>query len=151
MLIEQMKLHPEEFKGFAGKFTSMLDRAHDVLHNSAIRGMSKRDATAVLAAAEEHLYEVWLAEDVLTSIMQPKPNLSENTIHATPNKLGVWQGAVPPGSVITANIGSSHSITAQYDQAYQMELARYKEEIARQRQQDNEYAMRLTKPFRKFE
>ena len=72
MLIEQMKVHPEEFRGYDGKFIRILDTAHDVQHTNAIRGMSKRDSAAILTAAEEHLYEVWLAEYVLTTMMTPK-------------------------------------------------------------------------------
>lgn len=76
MLIDQMKEHPEEFKGFAGKFRDLLDTAAEVTRGSP-RLMSQRDAVAIMAAAEEHLYEVWLAEEVLTKMMTPKPKESE--------------------------------------------------------------------------
>jgi hypothetical protein len=76
MLIDQMKEHPEEFKGFAGKFRDLLDTAAEVTRGNP-RHMSQRDAVAIMAAAEEHLYEVWLAEEVLTKMMTPKPKESE--------------------------------------------------------------------------
>lgn len=76
MLIDQMKEHPEEFKGFAGKFRDLLDTAAEVTRGNP-RHMSQRDAVAIMAAAEEHLYEVWLAEEVLTKMMEPKPKESE--------------------------------------------------------------------------
>jgi hypothetical protein len=146
MLIDQMKQHPEEFRGYAGKFTSMLDMARDA-EQGALRNvkMSTRDAEAILAAAETHLYEVWLAEDVLTTIMQPKEE-----VNRAPHKLGVWQGAVPPGSVITTNIASNTATSQYIEQAYQMERAKYQMELEKLRQRDNEHAMRLTKPFTNF-
>ena len=162
MLIEQMKLHPEEFKGYAGKFTAMLDAAHDIQHNSAIRGMSKRDAAAILAAAEEHLYEVWLAADVLTKMMAPKPEVEKDMVYATPVKAGLWQGAVPnpvytgTGVANTISNNLSSTSTSQYiNEAYRMEMDKYKMEMQkmemeRQRHQENEYALRNTKPFGKF-
>jgi hypothetical protein len=164
MLIEQMKLHPEEFKGYAGKFTNLLDTAREAsqgLHRNV--KMSTRDAKAILDAAEEHLYEVWLAEDVLTMMMRPKEEPEKDLVYATAVKGGLWQGAVPStlytGNITsntTANIGSSHTTTSPYnEQEYQRELARYKMEMQkiemeRQRKQENEYAMRNTKPFTGF-
>ncbi len=161
MLIEQMKLHPEEFKGYAGKFTNLLDTAREAsqgMHRNV--RMSARDATAILNAADEHLYEVWLAEDVLTMMMRPKEEPEKNMVYATPVKGGLWQGAVPPGSVINiasntmANIGASN-ISQYSEQEYQRELVRYKMEMQkiemeRQRKQEDEYALRNTKPFTGF-
>jgi hypothetical protein len=149
MLIDQMKEHPEEFRGYAGKFTNMLDMARDAMQGTLrnVR-MSTRDAEAILAAAETHLYEVWLAEDVLTSIMRPKQEDEPNKVYATPVKAGLWQGAVPGGiySGIASNTG-----TSQYsEQAYQMEQAKYRMELEKIRHQENEYALRNTKPFKPF-
>jgi hypothetical protein len=158
MLIDQMKEHPEEFRGYAGKFTNMLDSAHEALqgrHRNV--KMSMRDAEAILAAAETHLYEVWLAEDVLTTMMAPKEEPEKNMVYATPVKAGLWQGAVPSaiysnGNITSntmANIGSSDTSTSQYiEQAYRMEMEKHAME--RQRQQENEHALRNTKPFGKF-
>jgi hypothetical protein len=150
MLIDQMKEHPEEFRGYAGKFASMLDSASNALQGTLRNTyMSKRDATAILTAAETHLYEVWLAEDVLTRMLAPEQEPEKGTLYNTPNKLGIWQGAVPPGSMITANT-AGNTITAQYEQAYQMELAKYKMEIAKQRREEEEHAMRTTKSLQGF-
>jgi hypothetical protein len=158
MLIEQMKLHPEEFKGYAGKFTHLLDTAREAsqgMHRNV--KMSQRDATAILDAADEHLYEVWLAEDVLTKMMAPKEEPEKNMVYATPVKAGLWQGAVPSaiysnGNITSntmANIGSSNTSTSQYiEQAYRMEMEKHAME--RQRQQENEHALRNTKPFTGF-
>jgi hypothetical protein len=160
MLIEQMKLHPEEFKGYAGKFTNLLDTAREAsqgMHRNV--RMSARDATAILDAADEHLYEVWLAEDVLTMMMRPKEEPEKDVKYATPVKGGLWQGAVPnpvyTGNHITsntmANIGSSNIGTAQYGEPeYQRELARYKMEMQKLRREEEEHAMRTTKSIKGF-
>lgn len=162
MLIDQMKEHPEEFKGYAGKFTTLLDKAHDVQHNSAICGMSKRDAAAIMDAAETHLYEVWLAEDVLTQIMQPKPEVETATFaHRAVGKsvLGQMTGATIANSVYSnGNIGASNTTTSQYiEQAYRMEQERYALKLERERyeqeefkRREHEHAMRITKPFKGF-
>jgi hypothetical protein len=157
MLIDQMKEHPEEFRGYAGKFTAMLQMAHEALQgpHRNVR-MSMRDAEAITAAAETHLYEVWLAEDVLTMIMRPKQEDEPEKVYATPVKAGLWQGSGTAntvthslGSNITANIASSS--TAQYvEQVYRMEQEKYRLELEKLRQQDNEHAMRNTKPFTGF-
>lgn len=144
MLIDQMKEHPEEFRGYGAKFTGMLDMARDALQGP-LRNvwMSQRDATAIMAAAETHLYEVWLAEDVLTTIMRPKVEAEE--LKYPKASTGVLrQGAISNSTL------SNNTAASQYEQAYQMELAKYKAELAKQRQQENEYAMRLTKPFGNF-
>lgn len=150
MLIDQMKEHPEEFRGYAGKFANLLDTASNALQGT-LRNiyMSKRDATAILAAAEEHLYEMWLAEDVLTRMMQPKEEAEVPKYKVGRTQLGVWQGAVPPGSVITANTATT-AISSQCEAVYLMEKEKYRMELEKQRQQENEYAMRLTKPFKNY-
>ena len=150
MLIDQMKEHPEEFRGFAGKFTTLLDTAREALQNT-LRNikMSTRDAAAILAAAEEHLYEVWLAEDVLTRMMQPKPEVegAYTSIRAKGN-FALQGSAITAGTI--ANTANNTS-TAQYvEQVYQMERAKYEAELAKQQRRDYEYAMRNTKPFKNF-
>lgn len=93
MLIDQMKEHPEEFRGYGAKFIGMLDMARDA--NQGLQRhvkMSQRDATAILAAAETHLYEVWLAEDVLTTIMRPK--VKEELIYPQASTGILRQGAI---------------------------------------------------------
>jgi hypothetical protein len=157
MLIDQMKEHPEEFRGYAGKFTNLLDMARDAVQGTLrnIR-MSTRDAEAILAAAETHLYEVWLAEDVLTMIMQPKPEPEKDVRYATPVKagLGTLKGANISNSIYSpSNTVSNTSITStsQYiEQVYQMEQAKYKMELERLRHQENEHALRTAKPFTGF-
>ena len=154
MLIDQMKEHPEEFRGFAGKFTTLLDTAREALQNT-LRNikMSTRDADAILAAAEEHLYEVWLAEDVLTRMMQPKPEV-EDSPYVTGNGRGGGKsvlnqmGATITNSGYFVNNSANTTSTSQYDQVYQLERARA--ELAAQQRKDYEFAMRNTKPFRKF-
>jgi len=157
MLIDQMKAHPEEFRGFAGKFTTLLDTAREALQNT-LRNikMSTRDADAILAAAEEHLYEVWLAEDVLTRMMQPKPEV-EDPPYVTGNGRAVvgtsvlnQMGATITNSGYFVNNTATNTSSSQYDQAYQMELAKYEAELAKQQRQDYEFAMRNTKPFKPF-
>ena len=166
MLIDQMKEHPEEFKGFAGKFTHMLDTATEVVRGNH-RAMSKRDAIAILATAEEHLYEVWLAEEVLTKMMAPKPELEEDAQRAYNVGLGRGRGkSVLQGGVLTANpianianiasnTASNTNIQQYVDQVYRMEKERYAlamEQRDREalKRQENEHAMRSTKPFKGF-
>ena len=157
MLIDQMKEHPEEFRGYGAKFASLLDTAREALQNT-LRNiwMSQRDAAAILAAAEEHLYEVWLAEDVLTRMMQPKPEVEESP-YVTGTGRAVGTSVL--GQMTGANISNSgyfvnNTATAtttrspQYDQAYPLERARA--ELAAQQRQDYEFAMRNTKPFKNF-
>lgn len=159
MLIDQMKEHPEEFKGFAGKFTHMLDTAAEVTRGN-IRHMSKRDAAAIMAAAEEHLYEVWLAEEVLTKMMAPKPELTVDAQRAYTVGLGrgksVLQGNVLTANtntaINTANIASNTNIQQYVDQVYRMEKERHAlamEQRDREalNRQENEHAMRNTKPY----
>jgi hypothetical protein len=49
-----MKEHPEEFRGYGGKFTDTLGLVEAVQRGES-RRISMRDATAILAAAETHL------------------------------------------------------------------------------------------------
>jgi len=149
MLIDQMKEHPEEFRGYAGKFTNMLNLAHEVVHSGSSRRLSMRDATAIVAAAETHLYEVWLAEDVLTTIMRPK-------VEAEEPKYQVGRGfnIAAQGAISTSTL-SNNTAASQYEQAYQMEMARHKLELEKYKMEDFkrrelEYAMRNTKPFGNF-
>ena len=157
MLIDQMKQHPEEFRGFAGKFISILEMARETVQGlSRNVKMSQRDATAIMAAAETHLYEVWLAEDVLTNMMAPKPE--PETSWGTTTGRAVGKSVL--GQLTGANISNTafvdNNTTSQYiDHAYWLEQERYKMELAkhameRQRQQENEYALRNTKPFKDF-
>jgi len=147
MLIDQMKEHPEEFRGYAGKFTNLLDMAREA--NQGLQRnvkMSQRDSAAILAAAETHLYEVWLAEDVLTTIMRPK--VKEELIYPQAIPGGVLrQGAISNSTL------SNNTAASQYEQAYQMEMARHKLELEKYKMEDFkrrelEYAMRNTKPFK---
>jgi hypothetical protein len=161
MLIDQMKQHPEEFRGYAGKFTNLLDMARDAVQGT-LRNiqMSKRDAEAILAAAETHLYEVWLAEDVLTRIMNPKEEeqpMKATFAHRAVGKsvLGQMTGANISNSIYSPSNTVSNTVsntsTSQYiEQAYQMEQAKYRMELEKLRHQENEYALRNTKPFKPF-
>jgi hypothetical protein len=152
MLIDQMKEHPEEFRGYAGKFTAILDKAREAiqgLHRNV--WMSKRDAEAILAAAETHLYEVWLAEDVLTAIMLPKQEPEKDVKYATPVKAGLWQGSIGANGSSSVHTNIATTSTAQYvEQVYRMEQEKYRLELEKLRQQEFEQTMRNTKPFKGF-
>jgi hypothetical protein len=162
MLIDQMKEHPEEFKGYAGKFTSILDKARTATQGG-VTAMSKRDVIAIMDAAETHLYEVWLAEDVLTSIMQPKPEEEYKPWGTTTGRssgksvLDQMSGPQITNSVYSnGNVGASNTSTAQYiEQAYRVEQERYALKLERERyeqeefkRREHEHAMRITKPFK---
>ena len=72
MLIERMQTHPQEFRfGHNTKFGRILVTAREVLRGEP-RDMSKRDAEALIKAAETYLFEAWLAEDVITQLMPPE-------------------------------------------------------------------------------
>lgn len=90
MLIERMQTHPQEFKyGSNTKFGRVLVTAREVMRGEP-RDMSKRDAEALVKAAEAYLFEAWLAEDVITQLMTPE----HKQVNVTPR---------PPGkSVLTA-------------------------------------------------
>ena len=156
MLIDQMKEHPEEFRGYAGKFTSMLDMAREAAQGlSRHVKMSTRDAEAILVAAETHLYEVWLAEDVLTSIMQPKPEVEKSPyVTGTGRAVGKsvlsqMAGQAMSNSVFANNNIGANTATAQHiEQVYRMEQEKYR--LEQRRAQDYEYAQRNTKPFKDF-
>lgn len=162
MLIDQMKEHPEDFRGYGGKFAGMLELAQEV-QRGATRNMSKRDAEAVVEAAQTHLFEVWLAEDVLTKMMAPKPEPETSwgtTTGRSVNQLGIWQGAVPPGSVITTNsianttlaCGSVDSnIAISYEEHMRrMMQEKYRSEMDKLRQEDIAHAQRSTTPLWKL-
>ena len=141
MLIDQMKEHPEEFRGYGGKFASTLELAQEV-QRGATRNMSKRDAAAIVDAAQTHLFEVWLAEDVLTKMMQPKQELekyAQNTI----------TGRNPGKSVLGTMTGATianNTWDPRYEQHLLMEKERYKVEEFKRR----EYERTMRKPFGKF-
>lgn len=90
MLIERMQTHPQEFKfGSNTKFGRILVTAREVMRGEP-RDMSKRDAEALIKAAEAYLFEAWLAEDVITQLMTPE----RKQVNVTPR---------PPGkSILTA-------------------------------------------------
>lgn len=148
MLIDQMEMHPEEFRGYASKFRDLLEAAQRTTHQpataSAAYQMSTRDAAAIMAAAETHLFEVWLAQDVLTKIMAPNPEPVTLTTNQRVYGKSALQGVVGNASNFTTN-------TSRYiEQVYQMEQARYKMEILEQQKRDLDYAQRNTTPFGKF-
>ena len=148
MLIDQMKEHPEEFRGYAGKFTNMLDMAREAAQGlSRNVKMSTRDAEAILAAAETHLYEVWLAEDVLTNIMKPKPEPEEPK----------YKVGLTPARIANAALNSMHNNIGPSYEDHMREMQRAKYNLEREHRQiedfkrrENEHAMRNTKPFPGF-
>ena len=140
MLIDQMKMHPEDFRGYGAKFRDLLEAAQRTTHQpataSAAYQMSSRDSAAIMAAAETHLFEVWLAQDVLTKIMAPNPEPVTLTTNQRVYGKSALQG--------TTN-------TSQYvEQMYQVEQARYKMEIEEQQKRDLYHAQRNTNPFKPF-
>lgn len=72
MLIERMQTHPQEFRfGPNTAFGRTLVTAREILRGEP-RDMSRRDAEALIKAAETYLFEAWLAEDVITKLMPPE-------------------------------------------------------------------------------
>lgn len=149
MLIEQMKEHPEEFRGY-GKFTSIMDTARQAVQGQPmnVKMMSRRDAIAITGAAEEHLYEVWLAEDVLTKMMTPKQE--EKSWGTT---TGRSSGKSVLGQGVLSN-AASNATTPQYiEQVYRIALEQERRELRERedfKRREYEHAMRNTKPFKDF-
>jgi hypothetical protein len=118
-----------------------LELAQEV-QRGATRNMSKRDAAAIVDAAQTHLFEVWLAEDVLTKMMQPKQELekyAQNTI------TGRNPGKSVLGTMTGANI-ANNTWGPSYEQHLLMEKERYEREEFKRR----EYERTMRKPFGKF-
>ncbi len=120
MLIERMKEYPQEFKyGYNTKFGSILQRAHERVEG-AKRDMSLRDAKALIAAAETHLYEAWLAEEVINNLMQPKPERKQ--VQVTPR---------PPGKSYVADQERARREMEEWAVKYRAEFERVKLEQLR--------------------
>ena len=116
MLIERMKEYPQEFKyGHNTKFGAILQRAHERVEGSK-RDISLRDAKALIAAAETHLYETWLAEEVISNLMDSKPKHKQ--VQVTPR---------PPGtSVLTSKNLQEEALKileAKYNAAFEQAQA----------------------------
>ena len=151
MLIDQMKEHPEEFRGY-GKFTSIMDTARQAVQGTSmhVKMMSRRDAIAITGAAEEHLYEVWLAEDVLTKMMTPKQE-EKSWGTTTGRSSGKSVLSQMSGTAVANSVFVDNNTTAQYiEQVYRIEQEKYKAELEKLRREDHEHAMRNTKPFKDF-
>lgn len=72
ILIARMQSDPEDFRGYESRFRDLLDAAQRSMHNpttaSPAYQMSRRDAAAIMEAAEKYLFEPWLMERVLTTL-----------------------------------------------------------------------------------
>lgn len=150
MLIEQMKEHPEEFREYSGKFRKHLDAAKGTLRGD-FSSMSKRDAAAIMAAADIHLYEVWLVEDVLTALTTPTPNPESEMRYSVGRVVGKSALNQMSGTAFANSVFVDNNTTAQYiEQVYRIEQEKYKAELEKLRREDHEHAMRNTKPFKDF-
>lgn len=143
MLIDQMEMHPEDFRGYGAKFRDLLEAAQRTTHQpataSAAYQMSSRDSAAIMAAAETHLFEVWLAQDVLTKIMAPNPE----PVTLTTNQRVYGKSALQGQFALQGTTNTSQHT----EQVYQMEQARSKMEIEEQQKRDLYHAQRNTKPL----
>lgn len=151
MLIDQMKANPEEFRGYSGKFTGILEMAQEV-QRGATRNMSKRDAEAVVAAAQTHLFEVWLAEDVLTRMMAPQPNENEKLYVKSSSK--PLHGTIGSSFLNSTTIACS-SVDSNIAISYEEHMRRmmqetYRAEMDKLRQEDIAHAQRSTTPLWKL-
>jgi hypothetical protein len=108
MLIERMQTHPQEFKfGSNTKFGRILVTAREVMRGEP-RDMSKRDAEALVKAAEAYLFEAWLAEDVITQLMPPE----RKQVNVTPR--GISKSVLTTGQLQEQALAA---LEAQYNKA----------------------------------
>ena len=95
-----------------------------------------------MAAAETHLHEVWLAEDVLTRIMQPKEEPVQYKVGLTPAHIA----NTALNTAYNTNTATGTASIPTFAESFQREMERYKQEDFKRR--EYEHAMRNTKPFK---
>jgi hypothetical protein len=147
-----MQSNPEDFRGYDARLRDVLEAAQRTLTQpgtaSAAYQMSRRDAQAIMTAAETYLFEPWLMESVLRAIApaQPRKEVGLTTGRLSSNSLGV--GTLAPASKLYANNIASNAVSSPtFSESFQREMERYKQEDFKRR--EYEYAMNK-KPFGSF-
>lgn len=74
MLIERMQSNPEEFRGGAARWATVMNQMLQVRRGAVENNvfMSRRDMNALFDAFEKHVMETSLAEHVIKKLMEPK-------------------------------------------------------------------------------
>jgi hypothetical protein len=151
LVITRMQSNPEDFRGYDARLRDVLEAAQRTLTQpstaSAAYQMSRRDAQAIMTAAETYLFEPWLMESVLRAIApaQPRKEVGPTTGYLISNA-----GSGIYANTATTSASASASATAwapTFEESFQREMARYKQEEAKRR--EYEYAMNK-KPFGSF-
>ena len=153
LVITRMQSNPEDFRGYDARLRDVLEAAQRTLTQpgtaSAAYQMSRRDAQAIMTAAETYLFEPWLMESVLRAIApaQPRKEVGLTTGRLSSNSLGV--GITAPASKLYANNTASATTWAPtFEESFQREMERYKQEEAKRRAYGS--VTRTTKPFGDF-
>ena len=141
LVITRMQSNPEDFRGYDARLRDVLEAAQRTLTQpstaSAAYQMSRRDAQAIMTAAETYLFEPWLMESVLRAIApaQARKEVGPTTGHLISN----------PSKLYANNIASNAVSSPTFSESFQREMERYKQEEAKRR----EYEMNK-KPFGSF-
>jgi hypothetical protein len=143
LVITRMQSNPEDFRGYDARLRDVLEAAQRTLTQpgtaSAAYQMSRRDAQAIMTAAETYLFEPWLMESVLRAISpaQARKEVGLTTGHLISNA----------SSNIYATTSANAVSSPTFSESFQREMERYKQEDFKRR--EYEYAMNK-KPFGSF-
>jgi hypothetical protein len=145
LVITRMQSNPEDFRGYDARLRDVLEAAQRTLTQpgtaSAAYQMSRRDAQAIMTAAETYLFEPWLMESVLRAISPAQPR----------KEVGLTTGRPIPNASSGIYADSRTSATAwapTFEESFQREMERYKQEEAKRRAYES--VTRTTKPFGDF-
>lgn len=146
LVITRMQSNPEDFRGYDARLRDVLEAAQRTLTQpstaSAAYMMSRRDAQAIMTAAETYLFEPWLMESVLRAISPAQPR----------KEVGLTTGRLisNASSGIYANTATTNTTAwaPTFEESFQREMARYKQEEAKRRAYES--VTRTTKPFGDF-
>jgi hypothetical protein len=147
LVITRMQSNPEDFRGYDARLRDVLEAAQRTLTQpgtaSAAYQMSRRDAQAIMTAAETYLFEPWLMESVLRAIApaQARKEVGLTTGHLISNaSFNIYANTATTTT-------SAIAWAPTFEESFQREMARYKQEEAKRR--EYEYAMNK-KPFGDF-
>ena len=145
LVITRMQSNPEDFRGYDARLRDVLEAAQRTLTQpstaSAAYQMSRRDAQAIMTAAETYLFEPWLMESVLRAIAPAQPR----------KEVGLTTGSLISNASSGIYADSRASATAwapTFSESFRREMERYKQEEAKRRAY--EPVTRTTKPFGDF-
>jgi|694.fasta_scaffold00930_32 hypothetical protein len=149
LVITRMQSNPEDFRGYDARLRDVLEAAQRTLTQpstaSAAYQMSRRDAQAIMTAAETYLFEPWLMESVLRAIApaQPRKEVGLTTARYKQEEAKRREYA----NTATTATATATAWAPTFEESFQREMERYKQEDFKRR--EYEYAMNK-KPFGDF-